>query len=116
MATARPVLASLELALEAISKHAPNIPVCIVGTKKDQCLLLSKRMSSERIWALESGQGSEQEQEVNRKLCQDTQKLWQERLNSQCPEAVEDLDISFAFVSQGRRFAAASFGFVRKGV
>lgn len=109
MGTRRPIETSLELVLEAIVQHHPDLPVFLIGTKKDEFLRLETDLSKAQIRALEAGKASEEEVDIVKTCEEQKRDRWMERLRTECSRASQMLDIQLAFVSRGE-FASVEKG------
>ena len=101
MDTSRPIETSMELVLEAIVKHAPDLPVFLIGTKKDKFLRTGTDLSREEMRQLEAGQASDEVKEISEKCEREKRESWQKRLGIDCPKANQVLAIKLMFVSRG---------------
>lgn len=101
MATSRPIETAFELVLKAIAKHAPEVPVLIIGTKKDEYLRLETDFTKAEIRALEEGRAPERHREVSLTCQRNKEISWQERLQTDCVNAWQRLVIKLTFVSRG---------------
>ncbi|KAM0276886.1 hypothetical protein ACHAQH_006304 [Verticillium albo-atrum] len=103
MDTSRPIETAFELVLGAIAKYAPLLPVVLVGTKKDKFLRQGPELNKEEIRALEAGRALEKDRELD--VARDLKKRenWKRRLEIDCAEANQKLDIKVTFVSRDNR-------------
>jgi GTPase SAR1 family protein len=102
MGTRRPIETSLELVLEALVQHCPDLPVFLIGTKKDEFLRLETDLSREQIRALEARQAPEEHVKISQACELEKRDGWNKRLQAECPRASQTLAIQLSFVSRGK--------------
>lgn len=101
MGTRRPIETSLELVLEALVQHCPDLPVFLIGTKKDEFLRLETDLSKAQIQALEAGKAPEEHVKISQASELEKREGWNYRLQTECPKASQTLAIQLKFVSRG---------------
>lgn len=101
MDTSRPIETAMELVLEAIVKHAPELPVFLIGTKKDKFLRNETDLTRDEMRALDLGQASDKIRLISDSHEREKRDSWQKRLGIDCPRANQMLAIKLMFVSRG---------------
>ncbi|KAH7060920.1 hypothetical protein B0J12DRAFT_650686 [Macrophomina phaseolina] len=98
--TPRPVQTAMETVIKLISDHASNIPVFIVGTKKDEYLRLQEGVERQHIQALDDGQAIDPAVHAElAHLLELRQKHFEDRYKAECTGFIEET-MRFAFVSK----------------
>jgi hypothetical protein len=109
MSTSRPVETAFERVIDFIERHAPDLPVIFVGTKKDKFLKSDADLTTKEVNALETGQASQEHRDEDALRDSRRKASWKKQLDKACPNATTILGIEWIFVSRGKCCALKGF-------